>query len=78
MLAQNPPEPYPGVWSHDDVNNDIGTLPGQTNRGYASKLPKEFFAGNHILPGHRITVPRDEAGHGQENNIARLSETSLS
>ena len=68
---------YPGAWSGGDINSDIGTLPGQTNRGYGSKLPKDFFDGNHILPGHRITVPRDEAGHGLENNIHRLNSNSL-
>lgn len=27
----------------DDINSDIGTLRGQTNRGYASLLPKTYF-----------------------------------
>ena len=53
----------------DDINTDIGTLPGQTNRGYQHKLPSEYFAGNHILDGHRITIPRDQTAPGQGNNL---------
>ena len=45
----------------DDINSDIGTLPGQTNRGYASLLPKTYFEQNHIMAGSHITVPRDES-----------------
>jgi hypothetical protein len=52
----------------DDINSDIGTLPGQTNRGYQSKLPSEYFAGNKIMDGHHITVPRDERKPGLGNN----------
>ena len=44
----------------DDINSNIGTLPGQTNTGYQSMLPVDYFAQNHIMPGSHITVPKDE------------------
>ena len=52
----------------DDINSDIGTLPGQTNRGYASLLPKTYFDQNKIMDGSHITVPRDERKPGMGNN----------
>lgn len=54
----------------DDINSDIGTLPGQTNRGYASLLPKTYFEQNKIMDGHHITVPRDEGPQPMRNNVA--------
>jgi len=52
----------------DDINSDIGTIAGQTNRGYASKIPSEYFAGNHIMEGSMITVPRDEGAQPMRNS----------
>ena len=49
-----------------DRDNDVD-YNGHTNRGYGSRKPSEYFAGNHIFPGHRITVPRDDSGLG--NNV---------
>jgi len=54
----------------DDVNSDIGTLPGQTNRGYQSMLPKTYFDQNHIMEGHHIQVPRDDGDQPMRNNVA--------
>lgn len=62
----------------DDVNSDIGTLPGQTNRGYASLLPKTYFDQNTIMPGSHITIPRDEGPQPMRNNAADVQlESSL-
>jgi len=46
---------------NDDINSNIGSIPGQTNTGYQSMLPVDYFNQNHIMPGSHITVPRDEA-----------------
>lgn len=56
----------------DDINSNIGTLPGQTNTNYASKIPSEYFAGNHIMAGSHITVPRDEGAQPMRNSALQL------
>lgn len=44
----------------DDINSNIGTLPGQTNTNYQSMLPVDYFKQNQIMSGSHITVPKDE------------------
>jgi len=44
----------------DDINSNIGTLPGQTNTGYQSMLPVDYFNQNKIMGGSHITIPKDE------------------
>jgi len=48
------------IHEDEDMNDDVVDVNGQTNRGYGSKVPSEYFAGNHIIAGSHITVPRDE------------------
>lgn len=60
----------------DDINSDIGTLPGQTTRGYASILPVDYFAQNKIMAGSHITVPRDEGAQPMRNSALQLYKYS--
>jgi len=46
------------IHEDEDMNDDVVDYNGQTNAGYGSKMPVDFFAGNHIFPGHFITEPR--------------------
>ena len=43
LMTQHLNHKYELLHTGDDINSDIGTLPGQTNRGYQSKLPKTYF-----------------------------------
>merc|ERR1712146_179882 len=43
----------------EDMNDDVVDYNGQTNRGYGSMRPVDFFAGNHIASGHFVTEPRE-------------------
>lgn len=61
---------------NDDINSDIGTLPGQTNRGYASKVPTDYFATNHIMAGSHITVPRDDGAQPMRNSAVMINKYS--
>ena len=42
----------------DDMEDAIVDVQGHTNRGYGSEVPSAYFAGNHILEGSHIQVPR--------------------
>lgn len=63
---------------HDDINNDIGTLPGQTNRGYAAIGSADYYAQNHILAGSHITVPRDDGAQPMRNSAIQIGNVKYS
>ena len=64
--------------SQDDVNSNIGTLPGQTNTNYQSMIPVDYFKQNQIMPGSHITIPRDDGPQPMRNNAADVQlESSL-
>lgn len=48
------------IHEDEDMNDDVVDVNGQTNRGYGSRVPSTFFAGNHILEGSHITTPSTE------------------
>jgi hypothetical protein len=53
-----------------DTDDFIVDYNGQTNRGYGSRLPRTYFAENHIMEGSHIQVPRDEGPQILRNNAA--------
>ena len=48
----------------EDMNDAVVDYNGQTNRGYGSGRPVDFFAGNHIAAGHFGTVPKETSPLG--------------
>ena len=46
------------------MNDDVVDYNGQTNRGYGSARPVDFFAGNHIAAGEFGTVPKETSPLG--------------
>ena len=48
----------------EDMNDDVVDYNGQTNRGYGSARPVDFFAGNHIAAGEFGTVPKETSPLG--------------
>jgi len=56
------------AYIQDDINSNIGTLPGQTNTGYQSMLPVDYFKQNKIMEGHHGTIPKDEYRVTMGNN----------
>mmetsp|Transcript_30372 Transcript_30372/g.46498 ORF Transcript_30372/g.46498 Transcript_30372/m.46498 type:complete len:127 (-) Transcript_30372:48-428(-) len=46
------------IHEDEDMNDDVVDVNGQTNAGYGSRMPVDFFAGNHIAGGHFLTEPR--------------------
>jgi hypothetical protein len=49
---------------------------GPGNSGYGSKVPMDFFDGNHIKDGHHITVPRDNVS-GNNAHMIQKKDGSL-
>lgn len=48
------------IHEDEDMNDDVVDVNGQTNRGYGSAVPSVYFAGNHVMNGSTIQVPRDD------------------
>ena len=46
------------IHEDEDMNDDVVDVNGQTNAGYGSAVPMDFFNGNHIASGHFLTEPR--------------------
>jgi len=49
------------IHEDEDMNDDVVDVNGQTNAGYSSVLPTTYFAGNNIIAGSHIQVPRNDA-----------------
>ena len=47
------------IHEDEDMNDDVVDEKGQTNAGYGSSMPVDFFAGNHIFPDGFLTEPRN-------------------
>lgn len=48
------------IHEEEDPNDPVVDYNGQTNRGYGSHVPSEYFANNHINAGAHIQEPRAE------------------
>jgi hypothetical protein len=42
------------IHEDEDMKDDVVDEMGQTNRGYGSYIPKNYFEANHILAGAHI------------------------
>lgn len=56
------------VERENDPNDAIVDYNGQTNAGYGSTLPTNYFQANHIMPGSFGTVPRDDGDQPMRNS----------
>ena len=57
------------IHEDEDMNDDVVDYNGQTNAGYGSMLPVDYFRQNVIMAGSHIQVPRDESP--MRNNAAQ-------
>ena len=56
------------VERENDPNDAIVDFNGQTNAGYGSETPTNYFRKNEILAGSHVTIPRDEGEQPMRNS----------
>lgn len=66
------------IHEDEDMNDDVVDVNGQTNRGYGSRVPVDYFAGNHIMAGSHITIPRDEGAQPMRNSLVQMRNEKYS